>query len=267
VNASAPCSLSTDALARRLAELSGEERHALVAFLLHLDEFDRRRAWADAGYDSLWSYCLRVLHLREGPAARRIGAMRVLRRFPALAEALRDGRLCLTTVPLLAPLLTEANLPDVLEQAAYRTKAEVEQLVALLRPREGPADGIRRLAVRAVASSSAQDPSGAELGAAVPAEAMPPARVTPTDPASLESTDASVEPASAPAPKPAPTPTVTPSPAPAPAPAPATAAPVRTVTAPSITPLGGETYSLRVTLDASLKAELDELRLVFRSSA
>jgi hypothetical protein len=40
----------------------------------------------------LWDYLLRVLHLREGAAFRRIAAMRVLRRLPVVAEALRDGR-------------------------------------------------------------------------------------------------------------------------------------------------------------------------------
>src|SRR5512140_1105905 len=110
MNAAAPSSLTPDDLARRLAELVADERDALVDFLLLLDEFDRRRAWAEAGYDSLWSYCQRVLHLREGPAGRRIGAMRVIRRYPRLADALRDGRLCLSTVPLLVPLLRDDNL-------------------------------------------------------------------------------------------------------------------------------------------------------------
>jgi hypothetical protein len=90
---SLPSSLDSAALAHRLAELAGDERAVQVEFLLHLDEFDRRRAYVDAGYDSLWEYCLRALHLREGAAGRRIGAMRVLRRFPALEPALRDGRI------------------------------------------------------------------------------------------------------------------------------------------------------------------------------
>jgi uncharacterized protein DUF222 len=92
--AAMPASLDSTALSRRLGELAGHERQVQVEFLLHLEEFDRRRAWAEAGYPSLWEWCLRVLHLREGAAGRRIAAMRVLRRLPKLAEALRDGRLC-----------------------------------------------------------------------------------------------------------------------------------------------------------------------------
>jgi hypothetical protein len=64
MNAPAPSSLPSDTLARRLGELAGEERHVQVDFLLHLDAFDRRRAFLELGHDSLWSYCLRALHLR-----------------------------------------------------------------------------------------------------------------------------------------------------------------------------------------------------------
>ncbi|HYS81677.1 MAG TPA: HNH endonuclease, partial [Anaeromyxobacteraceae bacterium] len=51
---SAPSSLDSAALARRLGELAGCEREVQVEFLLHLAEFDTRRAWAEAGHRSLW---------------------------------------------------------------------------------------------------------------------------------------------------------------------------------------------------------------------
>jgi hypothetical protein len=92
MNATVPYSLDSGMLARRLGELVGHERTVQVDFLLHLDEFDRRRAYLELGFGSLWDYCLRSLHLREGASGRRIGAMRVLRRFPKLEDALRDGR-------------------------------------------------------------------------------------------------------------------------------------------------------------------------------
>ncbi len=88
-----PSSLDSHALALRLSELAGEEREVQADFLLHLAVFDARRAYLEAGHSSLWSYCLEVLHLREGAAGRRIGAMRVLTRFPCLEAALREGRL------------------------------------------------------------------------------------------------------------------------------------------------------------------------------
>jgi hypothetical protein len=127
--ATAPALLDPAALAHRLAELAGDERAVQVEFLLHLGEFDRREAWLAAGYGSIWDYCRRVLHLREGAAWRRIQAMRALRRLPDLAAPLRDGRICLTTVALLDPVLTEANAAELVARAAYKSKAEVEALV------------------------------------------------------------------------------------------------------------------------------------------
>ena len=88
-----PSSLETAALSRRLGELAGHERELQVEFLLHLDEYDRRRAYLEAGFGSLWEYLTRALHYREGAAYRRMKAMNALRRAPALAGALRDGRL------------------------------------------------------------------------------------------------------------------------------------------------------------------------------
>ncbi len=136
--------LAPQALSAKLQSLVGEERSILADFLLHLAELDRRRAYAELGYGSLWDYCLRALHLREGAAGRRIGAMRVLRRFPQLEAAIRDGRLCLSTLSLLGQVLTEANVSDLLERAAFKSKADVDALVASLRPRPEPAEGVRR---------------------------------------------------------------------------------------------------------------------------
>jgi 5-methylcytosine-specific restriction endonuclease McrA len=71
--------------------------------------------------------------------------MKVLRRFPRLADALRDGRLCLSTLALLGQVLTEGNAEELVARAAFRTTAEVDHLVASLAPRPAPKEGIRRL--------------------------------------------------------------------------------------------------------------------------
>ena len=139
MSAPIPASLDSNALALRLAELAGEEREVQVDFLLHLAVFDARRAYVEAGYPSLWTYCLEVLHLREGAAGRRIGAMRVLVRFPRLEGPLRDGRLSLSTLIVLGPVLREENVDALLARAAFRTKREVEELVVSLKPRPEPA--------------------------------------------------------------------------------------------------------------------------------
>ncbi len=162
-------SLDSAALARRLHDLVGQERNVQVDFLLHLEEFDRRRAYLEEGYGSLWEYCQQALHLREGAAWRRIAAMKVLRKLPRMEAALRDGRLCLATLALLAPVLTADNADELLGRAAYRSKAEVDSLVASLKPRPAPADGLRKLPEpREAPSESAAAPAAAPLGAAPP---------------------------------------------------------------------------------------------------
>ena len=163
----APAALDSAALSRRLSELAEHEREVQVEFLLHLDEYDRRRAYLEEGYDSLWAYCQRALLLREGPAALRITSMRALRRFPVLAEMLRDGRLCLSTMRLLEPILTNENAPDLLARAAGKSKADVERLVVMIQPRAVPKEGVRKLPARAAPPSAPALPiAPVEAGAA-----------------------------------------------------------------------------------------------------
>jgi 5-methylcytosine-specific restriction endonuclease McrA len=213
----APALLDAATLSRRLEELAGDERAVQVEFLLHLEEFDRRQAWLEAGHPSLWDFCLRALHLSEGAAARRMRAMRVLRRLPDLAAPLRDGRVSLSTVGLLDPVLTEENVEGLVARAAYKTKAEVEELVVSLRPRNAPRDGVRRL------------PERLEALPALPL-ATATADPTPTSTSTLTSTS---------------------SPAAIPAPA--------QPTPPTVRPVAADTWSLRVTVDAAFKRELDQL--------
>jgi hypothetical protein len=233
---SLPSSLDSAALGRRLAELAGDERAVQVEFLLHLDEFDRRRAYLDAGYDSLWEYCLRALHLREGAAGRRIGAMRVLRRFPALEPALRDGRICMSTASLLGQVLTEENLVEVVARAAYRTKAEVEELVVSIKPRPTPAEGVRKLSAPSAAlpvGPPGQAPHGSrgESGSALALE--------------LTSGSTAADPAAE---------------LPAPEPCTVEAPQVARESGCEVRPVAAERWSVRITLDGAAKADLDALK-------
>ncbi len=225
-------------LVRRLHELAGEERRVQVDFLLHLAELDRREAFLDLGFGSLWDYCLKALHLREGAAGRRIGAMRVLRRFPRLEAPLRDGRLCLSTVALLGQVLSEENLDELVARAAFLTKAEVDHLVASVRPRAAPQDGIRRIGeARAAIESTARAPEGQPLLLAAPIVAPAPAgNALPTaDVAAGENGDAL--------------------PALAPPPMEPRSAPRVEVRA-----VSQDHWSLRVTLDTGLREDLETLR-------
>src|SRR3989442_6542213 len=81
-----------------LRSLRANERASQVELLLALVEFDRREIYLELGYDTLWTYCTKALHLCEGSTYRRTHAVKLLRRFPQLSAHLRDGRLNLTTL-------------------------------------------------------------------------------------------------------------------------------------------------------------------------
>ena len=136
--------LSNESLVAKVKELAAAERLATVTLIAHLAEFDRRRLYLAEGCSSLFTYCTEVLRLSEPSAYRRIEAARAARRFPVILDLLADGSITLTTVCLLSDLLTSDNHRTVLHEARHRSKREVEELVARLRPRPDVPFLIRR---------------------------------------------------------------------------------------------------------------------------
>jgi len=107
-------------------------------------ELDSRKLCAGQGYASLFTYCVKVLHLSEHAAYLRIEAARVARRFPVL-EKLADGSLHLTAVSLLGPHLTSENHAELLDEATHKSKREIELLIARLRPQPDVPSVVRKL--------------------------------------------------------------------------------------------------------------------------
>src|SRR5439155_5459876 len=114
------------------------ESTATTSVLPHIAEFDARRLYLPAGYPSMAAYCVHHLHLSEDSAYKRIHAARAAREFPAIFDAVADGRLHLTGVGLLAPHRTVANAKELLAAAARRTKSEILLLLAERFPRTEP---------------------------------------------------------------------------------------------------------------------------------
>jgi hypothetical protein len=93
----------------------------------------------------MFAYCTRGLYLSEAEAYRRIRVARAARLHPVLLAMLRDGRLHLSGMALLVPLLTPENRDAVLRQATHRSKREIERLVAELSPRPDVPSVMRKL--------------------------------------------------------------------------------------------------------------------------
>jgi hypothetical protein len=137
--------LSDDQLIARVQLCAKQERDATSNLVAALTELDARRLYLGAGCSSLFTYCTQVLHLSEYAAYARIEAARAARRFPLILELLSAGSITLTTVGLLAQHLTSQNYRDLLGAVRHKSKREVEQLVATLRPKADVPSTIRKV--------------------------------------------------------------------------------------------------------------------------
>ena len=171
-------------LVSAVTRLVAEGRHRTADLIALLVALDTRTVHVEAGYASLFRFCVSRLRLSEEEAFYRIAASRVAARFPVVLERLRDGRLTLTAIALLRKHLSEANHLSVLEAAEGRSKREIQALVARLAPRPDVAVSIRRLAPPRTLGRSPEAGPAPSLGTApTPGPAAPPLAVSWDEPA------------------------------------------------------------------------------------
>jgi len=139
--------ISDDELLRGLSKLLQESRRVESDLVAHIGEVEHRRLFVRYA-SSMFTYVTEALNLSEHEAYLRIGVARAARKHPMVLEMLRDGRLHLSGIARLAPLLTEANREMVLARAEGKSKREIEELVAELSPREDVPATIRKLPER-----------------------------------------------------------------------------------------------------------------------
>ena len=136
--------LSVHDLVKQLRQSLSCERAALADFLVALAELDRRRLYVELGYASAWDFCCRALGLSETATHYRLAAARQIQKQPELAEQIRSGSLCITTLAKLSPVLTDENRGALVAEASGRSTREVKQIVARLAPKPVPGDVDRR---------------------------------------------------------------------------------------------------------------------------
>jgi hypothetical protein len=130
----APTELSDAELLAATRGLVGRSNQLLASLLAHLGEVEARGIHRTRACASLYGYCIYELRFSEDEAFRRVTAARLVRRFPALLDAVASGELHLTGLLMLGPLLTADNLVEVLARAKHRTKKELARLVRILDP-------------------------------------------------------------------------------------------------------------------------------------
>ena len=176
--------LADSTLRHDLKQLVITDRGTNALIVAHIAEFIARKLYLEDGYGSMYHYCVGALGMSEDIACRRIRAARAARRFPLIFPALADGRIHLTADSLLAPHLTEENAEALLASAFYKTKREIQLLIATRFPRPDLPTFMERLGVAPAAPGTAPSPPGAQGPPPVPSSAparieVPPPCVTP----------------------------------------------------------------------------------------
>lgn len=144
--------ISDDALHAGVKTLAGRYNVLTADLLAHLAEVDARGIYRERACSSLYTYCVYELRLSEDEAQRRSKAARTAREFPAVFAMLAEGAIHLTGLLLLAPYLTRENHAELLARARFRTKREIEHLVAEIAPRPDVPGRVEPLGPRRVAN-------------------------------------------------------------------------------------------------------------------
>jgi len=126
--------LSDTDLLTNTRHLVGKSNQVFAALLQHLAEVEARGVHRLRRCSSLYTYCIYELRLSEDAASRRASAAKLVKRFPALLDAIAGGELHLTGLLMLGSHLTEANHLAVMAHAKFRTKKEIGKLVRTLAP-------------------------------------------------------------------------------------------------------------------------------------
>jgi hypothetical protein len=137
--------LSDEALVSSLAAVCLQSHWLTARMLVHLVEIEERRLDLRLACTSMYDFCVRRMGMSPGAAVRRIAAARMVKRFPALLARVEHGELHLSTLVLLRPHLTEANVDALVAAVVGKTQHEVEELLARLVPKPDVPSAISEL--------------------------------------------------------------------------------------------------------------------------
>jgi hypothetical protein len=99
--------LADHELIEALQRVLSQERGTHARLLVHLAEVDARGLYRERAYGSMFDYCVQAFHMSEAEAYLRIRAARLGREFPRVLLMLEAGELNLSTIKLLAPVLSK----------------------------------------------------------------------------------------------------------------------------------------------------------------
>ncbi len=133
------------------------------ALLAALKEADTHRVFERFGLTSTYSYCLKVLKLSEDQAYAFIRVARLSREMPALQAAVETGRVNVSTLRKLAPVITPQNQAEWLAKAESLPRKVLEQEVARVAPQGSSPDRLKPLSADNTGLTCTLDRETAEL--------------------------------------------------------------------------------------------------------
>jgi 5-methylcytosine-specific restriction endonuclease McrA len=123
-------------ITNRMRSLLRCEQGAMADFLVALAEVIDKQLWRELGYSSPFYYVRREFKLCAGAAQNRITAAELILWVPEIEPALRSGQLYLSTVTVVAKVLTSENRDAVLPRFFGLSRREAEQVAVSIRPAE-----------------------------------------------------------------------------------------------------------------------------------
>src|SRR5687768_8314971 len=108
-----------------VTRLVGSHRAITAKLVVCLAEIEHRRLHLQAGFSSMFEFCVKRLGFSEGEAYRRLIAARLVRRFPVVCELLESGKVHLSALELLRDHVTDENHPELFEAVSGMSKREV----------------------------------------------------------------------------------------------------------------------------------------------
>lgn len=126
-----------------LSALSQKQADAESDIIAHLVEVERRSLHLKKAYRSLFEFVFNFLKCSEATASRRVAVTRAAVKFPVILGMIREQRVTLTSLALVAPHLSEANHQGLLQKIVGASKREVERVVASFSPTKPKRDVIR----------------------------------------------------------------------------------------------------------------------------
>jgi 5-methylcytosine-specific restriction endonuclease McrA len=123
--------VSNEVLFSTMKTLRDKECQTTADAIRYLAEIERRGIYRDAGFSSLFTYLTIELGYSEGSASRRCRAVKCYQDSPeSVYELLRSGRVTLTSLAEVTPVITSENREAVLKAVEGSSRREAQEVAA-----------------------------------------------------------------------------------------------------------------------------------------